>query len=110
MITIQYALTIIIGVTAILLAKETRITDTDAGRLLLVTAVMALVVSMPEAMPLVGRLLSALLGGYALHRLVDFAFGPVPYKVLHRHPALLLASRNAYRMQFGLRKALYGTA
>lgn len=107
----NYILAIIICTCAVLLAHDVRITDTDAGRLLLVTAVMALVVSMPASMPLVDRLLSALLGGYALHRLVDFAFGPVPYKVLHRHPALLLASRNAYRMQFGLRKVFdYGAA
>jgi len=101
----QCTLTIIIGVTAILLARETHITSTDAGRLLLTATIMTLIVSMPEAMPVVDRLIAAIIGGYAMHCIIGMALGPVQYRVLRRQPiALLVASRSAYRMQFGARR------
>jgi len=100
----QYILTTIIGVTAVMLAKETHITSTDAGRLVLVVAITMLIVSVPASLPITMRLLSACIAGYALHRMLCSALGPVPFTVLSRSPAMLVASHSAYRMQFGVRR------
>jgi len=102
----QYILTTIIGVAAILLAKETHITSTDVGRLLLVAAVTILIVSVPVDLPFTMRLLSACIAGYALHSILGMALGPVPFTVLRRQPAMLVASHSAYRMQFGVQRVV----
>jgi len=90
MTIIQYVLTIIIGVVAVLLARETHITSTDAGRLLPVTM----------------RLLSACIAGYALHNILGMALGPVPFTVFRRQPAMHADSHSAYRMQFGVQRVV----
>lgn len=100
----QYILTVAIGVVAVLLAKEVHITSTDAGRLLLVAAIATLIVSIPVDLPVVMRLLSACISGYTLHSILDVALGPVPFKVLRRQPALLIAHSSAYRMEFCVRR------
>jgi len=100
----QYILTTIIGVVAILLARETHITSTDVGRLLLVAAITIMIVTVPADLPVTMRLLSALIAGYALHSILGMALGPVPFTVLSRSPAMLVASHSAYRMQFGVRR------
>jgi len=96
---------ITIGVSAILLAVQTPIVATDAGRLVLVAAVAMLVITSPlaDGMPIIDRLTAATIGGYALHWLLGIALGPVPYRVLRQPPrALLVASRSAYRMEFAV--------
>ena len=100
----QYILTTIIGVVAVLLARETHITSTAAGRLLLVVAITMLIVSVPASLPVTMRILSACIAGYALHNILGMALGPVPFTVLSRQPAMLVASHSAYRMQFGVRR------
>lgn len=93
---------IIINVVAILLATQTPLATTDAGRLALVTAVTALVVCSPlaDGMPIIDRLIAATIGGYALHRILAHALGPVPYRVLRNPPRALLDARStAYTMQ-----------
>ena len=100
----QYILTTIIGVVAILLARETHITSTDVGRLLLVVAITMLIVSVPASLPFTMRLLSACIAGYALHSILGMALGPASFTVLRRQPAMLVTSHSAYRMQFGVRR------
>lgn len=93
---------ITINVAAILLAIQTPLVATDTGRLALVAAVTALVVCSPlaDGMPVVDRLIAATIGGYALHRILAQALGPVPYRVLRQPPRALLDARStAYTMQ-----------
>jgi hypothetical protein len=98
------AITLIaIGVTAILLAMQTPLVTTGAGRSLVVVAVVLMVVTSPlaDGMPVVDRLIAATIGGYALHCIISATLGPVPYRVLRQPPrALLAASRSAYTMRF----------
>lgn len=94
-----------INVAAILLAIQTPIIVTDAGRLALVAAVTALVVCSPlaDGMPIIDRLIAATIGGYALHRILAHALGPVPYRVLRKPPRALLDARpTAYTMQLNV--------
>ena len=96
-------LLIALGVAAIVMAAQTPIVETDTGRLLLVAMVTALVVCSPlaDGMPIVDRLASALVGGYALHFILAQALGAVPYRVLRQPPRALLDARStAYTMQF----------
>lgn len=93
---------IIIGVSAIVLASQTPIIDTDAGRLFLVAAVTALVVCSPcaDGMPVVDRLAAALVGGYVMHRVLSAHSWPAPYTVLRQPPRARLAARpSAYTMR-----------
>ena len=96
---------ITVSATAILLAIQTPIVATDAGRLFLVTAVTALVVCSPlaDGMPIIDRLIAATIGGYALHRILAHALGPVPYRVLRKPPRALLDARpTAYTMRLNV--------
>ena len=94
---------ITIGVCALLLASQTPIVTTDAGRLFLVAAVTALVACSPcaDGMPVVDRLAAALVGGYAMHRVLSVGLWPAPYTILRQPPRALLSARStAYTMQF----------
>lgn len=100
---------ITICVAVILIAQQTPIVATDAGRVLLVALVTMMVVCSPVAdgMPVIDRLIAAATGGYALHTILRIAFGPVRYRLLQQSPmALLEARRTAYRMQCSARLAV----
>lgn len=93
--------------TAILLATMTPIVYSDLGRLLLVATITALVVCSPvvEA-PAIDRLLSAFIGGAALHYLVGMALGPVSFRIVSKPPrALIEVRRGGYRMQCAVNAA-----
>lgn len=96
---------ITLNVAAILLAIQTTIVTTDAGRLFLVAAVTALVVCSPlaDGMPIIDRLIAATIGGYALHVILARTLGPVPYRVLRNPPRALLDARpTAYTMRLNV--------
>lgn len=93
-------------VTAILIATQTPIVATDAGRVLLVAFVALMVVCSPVAdgAPIVDRLIAATIGGYALHTILRIAWGPVPYRMLQTPPLALLEARSgAYTLRFGVK-------
>lgn len=93
---------IAIAVSAIILAAQTPIVATDAGRLALVAAISLLVITSPlaDGMPVVDRLAAALLGGYALHRVLSAHLWPAPYMVLRQPPrGRLVARSTAYTMR-----------
>lgn len=85
--------------TAILLATQTPIINSDLGRLLLVAAITSMVVCSPVVeSSVIDRLLSAFIGGGALHYLVGMALGPVPYRLMTNPPRALIEVRSsAYR-------------
>lgn len=100
---------IALGVAAIVLASQTPIIETDAGRLLLVAMVTALVVCSPmsDGMPIIDRLASALIGGYAMHRILSAALWPMPYRVLRQPPRFWLEARpTAYTMRLQVARVI----
>lgn len=96
----------LLGALSILVASTSPLVRSDVGRLLLVAAVSSTVLWFPtsDAMPMpcqfIDRLLSALIGGGALHYILSMALGPVQFRVVSPPPrALIEVRRGSYRMQ-----------
>lgn len=97
-------------VTAILIAAQTPIVATDAGRVLLVAFVALMVVCSPVAdgVPIIDRLIAATIGGYALHVILRIAWGPVPYRMIKAPPLALLEARStAYKIRCNVRRVAF---
>lgn len=107
-IALQLILSIVFGVTIVLLTEKTVVMQSDTGRWLLAIGVGCMVSCCPmfDILFFIDKLVAILLGAAVLNRMFAMTFGPAQYNVIRGFaPMLLEARRSMYRMQAQIARA-----
>jgi hypothetical protein len=107
-IALQIILSVVFGVTVVLLAGRTPLIHSDGGRWLLAIGVGCMVACCPmfDILFLTDKIVAILLGAAGLNRMFAMAFGPTQYNIIRGFaPMLLEARRSMYRMQAQVARA-----